>query len=106
MSQGQERKSGQQDESLWAELNSQTARISWQELEKHFARGVLVTVSPEMDLVEVAINMVRDNSGAIQDWMREGKVLRATDEHALAWSKPGAELWAAVAAPWVLVQQR
>ena len=41
-------------EELSIRLNTETARISWQELERHFARGALLTVSPGLDLVEVS----------------------------------------------------
>jgi len=106
VNQRQQNHAGLQDEALWGELNNQTARVAWQELEKHFARGVLVAVAPDMDLVEVAVAMVRDNTGVVSSWVSEGKVVRATDEQALEFSNPDAELWAVVAAPWVLVQKK
>lgn len=94
------------DEALWGELNSQTARISWQELERHFARGVVVRVGPEQDLVAVAMMLVRDRAGKIEELISAGELQRATDEHALDWSGRDPELWAVVVAPWVLVQER
>lgn len=95
-----------QDDALWGELNNQTARISWPELEKHFARGVLVAVAPDLDLVQVAMNIVRDDAEVIKEWMSDGRVARATDDNAIEWSEPAAELWAVVAAPWILVQKK
>ena len=35
------------------DLNQQTARVHWQELETHFARGVVIQVASDLDLVEV-----------------------------------------------------
>jgi len=94
------------DEALWGELNSQTARISWKELERYFARGVLVRVSPEQDLVAVAMTLVRDRAGKVEELIAGGLLQRATDEHARDWSDRDPELWAVVVAPWVLVQER
>src|SRR5690554_6148842 len=36
-------------------LNGETARIAWRELERHFARGAVVTVDPGLDLIDVAV---------------------------------------------------
>ena len=36
------------------ELHLETARINWQELETHFARGVVIRVDSDLDLIEVA----------------------------------------------------
>lgn len=95
-----------QQDALWGELNAQTARISWKELERHFARGVLVWVAPDLDLVEVAVSVVRDDKRAIYMHMDCGKLVQLTDEQAGDWATREAELWAVVAAPWVLVQER
>ena len=89
-----------------ARLNSETARIAWYELERHYARGVLVTVDPELDLVMTAAHMVRDDKAIIEACMESGKLHQTTDDEARAWSGRDAALWAVVVAPWVLVQER
>ena len=40
---------------LQADTLKQTALISWLELQPHFARGHLIVVSVELDLIDVAI---------------------------------------------------
>lgn len=97
-------KSGQ--DALWGELYAQTARIAWAELERHFARGIVIWVAPDLDLVEVAVRIVRDDNLAIKHHMASGKLVQLTDEQARDWAGREAELWAVVAAPWVLVQER
>ena len=37
---------------LYATLLGQTAEISWQELQPHFAKGSLLRVDAEIDLIE------------------------------------------------------
>ncbi len=91
-----------------AELRSaylgQTARLPWDDLAVHFAGGRLIRVAPELDLVEVAVQLGLDNIARFQAWTEAGDVRPATDDDARSWAAAGATLWAVVAAPWVLVQ--
>ena len=91
--------------SLQTQLNNETARIRWAELERHFARGVVVRVASDLDLVAVAAAFVRDDEAAVMDWMSTRRVWRASTEDAQDWHQRNPDLWAVVAAPWVLVQE-
>ena len=93
-------------EQITARLNTETARISWQELERHFARGVLMTVSPDLDLVQLGAHMIHDDKNIIDAWLQTGELRKTSDDDARAWSESKAELWAVVVAPWVLVQEK
>ena len=97
--------STEQDEALWGEMNSQTGRIGWTELERHFARGVIIRVASGLDLVDVALQVVRNNTTQLEQWMADGSVIRATDDDAREWGQSSPQLWAVVASPWVLVQE-
>ena len=46
-----------------------------------------------------------DNTARFEQWIESGEVAPVSDQQALAWYQANAELWAVVAAPWVLVQQ-
>ena len=87
-----------------AELNQQTAKIHWRELERHFARGVLLWVAPGQDLIEAAAAFLRDDAGIVKGWLDGGTVKKLSDEQARRYADDNAVLWAVVAAPWVLVQ--
>ncbi len=87
-------------------LNMETARIAWDELERHFARGLLLTVSPSLDIVEVGAWMIHDEKSTIDDWLKTGKLKKTSDAEALVWKEAEAMLWAVVIAPWVLVQDK
>lgn len=87
-------------------LNLETGRIGWDELQRHFARGVLVVVDPALDLVDVATAFSLDDKQKVADWMHEQTVVRASDDHAQRWQAQQSEFWAVVVAPWVLVQER
>jgi hypothetical protein len=93
-------------EQLTARLNTETARISWQELEQHFARGILMTVSPALDLVLVGAHMIHDDKIVIDAWLETGELRKTTDDDARKWSVGEPVLWAVVVAPWVLVQEK
>ncbi len=86
-------------------LNGQTGKIGWQELVRHFARGVVVCVSPELDLLETAGQLVEDRADEIRALYEQGTLHRARDEDAIRWQQDDPEFWAVVVAPWVLVQE-
>ena len=91
---------------LRREFLSQTARIPWQELQPHFAHGSVVRVSPSLDLVEVAVQLGLDNAAQFQAWIDGGDIAPVSDTDARGWLEGDALLWAVVAAPWILVQDR
>ncbi len=91
---------------LSARLNLETARITWPELERHFARGELLTVSHEQDLVQVGVKLVNDDKAIVDAWLKAGVLRKTSDDDASAWSQGEISLWAVVIAPWVLVQEK
>ena len=93
------------NDELKAKLNTETARIAWTELERHFAHGALITVSRGLDLIEVASAMAADDKSAVQAWLADERLHRTSSEEARRWSEAGGELWCVVVAPWVLVQE-
>jgi len=91
---------------LRAEYLSQTARIRWHELQTWYARGSVIKVEGSLNLVEVAVQLGLDNTARFEQWIAQGSVAPVADDQARAWYETNRELWAVVAAPWVLVQQR
>ena len=61
-------------------------------------------ISPELDLVEAAVQMSQDNAAQIRQWMEADQFGRVSDEQAAAWYEADALVWAVVVSPWVLVQ--
>lgn len=94
-----------EDKALKQQLNAETGRIAWLELQRHFARGVVVLVGPDLDLVEVAVHFVKDDKTAIENLLTSGQISRANDQHAKKWVEANSVFWAVVAAPWVLIQE-
>jgi hypothetical protein len=92
------------DTELHDKINRETARIPWQELERHFAQGNVVYVSPELDLIDVAMRVTHDDKESVQRWMAEGKLAKVSDSQAQTWALQNTELWTSVVSPFVLVQ--
>lgn len=90
---------------LHRKLNRETAKLAWKELQRHFARGVVVVVSPELDLVEVAVAMAEDDRPSVHAWSEQGLLSRASSDDARRWQERDPALWAVVVAPWVVVQE-
>jgi len=90
---------------LKEKLLLETGKIEWQELQKHFAHGVVVVIDAKLDLVQVATYFAEDDSARIEEWTKTGQIARAMDEDARRWNDNNSKFWAVVAAPWVLVQE-
>ena len=90
---------------LRTRLNGETAKIRWPELERHFARGVVVTVAPELDLIDVAVAMANDDTATVAPWMQSGQMARPNAEQVQQWAACQPLFWAVVVAPWVLIQE-
>jgi hypothetical protein len=86
------------------EFHQQTARIHWCELQTHYARGSVVAVAAQLDLVEVAVQLGLDNATQFGLWIERGDVAAVSDAQAKVWFESNPVLWTVVAAPWVLVQ--
>ncbi len=94
----------QDRDQLRAQVNSETARIEWSSLERYFASGVVIRVADYIDLVDVAVVMVLDERAEVERALAAGEIALASSEDAKRWQNQ--QLWAVVAAPWVLVQER
>ncbi len=91
-------------ELLAAKINSETARLPWAELVPQFAQGLLLRVSPGLDLVDVALAIACDEVSSVHHWQQQGQLAAVSDDEARLWHAASAELWAVVVKPFVLVQ--
>ncbi len=87
-------------------LQAEAAPIAYAELQKFFARGVLLVIDEALDLVDVALALHRDEADALKHWLDSGQVCKAEAEHAAHWHHQASTLYAVTVSPWVLVQNR
>ncbi|MFP4079337.1 MAG: DUF2288 domain-containing protein [Ectothiorhodospira sp.] len=92
-------------EDLRDRLRQETGPIGWEELQRHFARGVVLRVDAGLDLLEAAEALVRDDRDVVEAYLAEGRLLKATTEHARDWAARQSSFEAVVVAPWVLVRE-
>ena len=91
---------------LYAKLLAETAKIGWTELERFFARGMLLRVARDLDLVSVAEAIASDDTTQVTQWLSSGLVERVQAETAADFAARDPNLWAVVVSPWVCVQER
>lgn len=91
---------------LYLKLLAETAKIAWPELERFFARGMLLHVARDLDLVTVAAAIADDDTTQVAQWLSSGLVERMQAETAADFAARDPELWAVVVSPWVCVQER
>jgi hypothetical protein len=92
------------DAQLRIKLNHETSRMQWAELQRHFATGVVIRVSDDLDLVEVALRIARDDKAMVAAWLAANQVGKITDAQAADWFEANVGVWAVVVKPWILVQ--
>jgi hypothetical protein len=90
---------------LRAKINSETSRLPWHELLRHFAAGTVILVSDDLDLVDVTVHMSNDDKALVAQWLSENRIGKVSDAQAQEWLDAGAALWTVVVRPWILVQR-
>ncbi|MBF0196327.1 MAG: DUF2288 family protein [Planctomycetes bacterium] len=86
---------------LVTELQEQKGVAPWTLLKAHHARGALVLLSKELDMVKVAEAVVTDDQETVKKLIEGGQV--TPFPHALAEKKPS--MVCLIAQPYVLVQE-
>ena len=85
-------------------INLETAKIAWKDLEVYFAGGNVISVSPKLDLIDVALVITEDNAEQLKAWTEQGLVDAVTAEQAQTFHETQASVWAVVIKPWILIQ--
>lgn len=89
---------------LRANINNETSRIGWAELQRFFAGGWLIHVQPSLNLLDVAVAFSLDETEQVRQWLASGAVAKVSDEQARQWHRDQTVFWATVVKPWVLIQ--
>jgi hypothetical protein len=89
---------------LRANINNETSRINWHELQRFFAGGWLIYVSPQLNLLDVAVAFSVDDKEQVTRWLTSGDVAKVDDDQAKQWHDADTLFWSNVVKPWVLIQ--
>ena len=82
-----------------SDIHSETSKIAWTELQRFFASGKAIAIAPDLDLVDVALQISNDNSEQVKTWMSTGKLAPVSDDQAKYWIETDATVWAVVVKP-------
>lgn len=93
------------EKELRQKINLETGQLSWTELQKYFAKGNVIVVNPELDLIDAAAKFAEDDKEVVGQWIQSEKIKRALDDDAIQWDKRNSNFWTVVVAPWILVQE-
>lgn len=88
------------------EILLETSTVPWHELQRLFASGVVIWLASELDLVDTACLMARDDKEAIENLMVQNKIQHVSNDQAKRWYTDNTLLWSVVVKPWVLVQEK
>ncbi|HKM27213.1 MAG TPA: DUF2288 domain-containing protein [Thiopseudomonas sp.] len=91
---------------LYAQLLGETAQITWAEVMPQFAKGNVLWVASQHDLVAVAEYIINDDKKQVSALMQQKALHVLTDATAMDYAARDPELWAVVVAPWVIIQER
>ncbi|GAA4811172.1 hypothetical protein GCM10011365_18620 [Marinicella pacifica] len=92
-------------EDIRSRLLKERGPIDYLEVQKFFAKGVILVVDAQLDLVDVAEKVHADDTACIEEWINDKLVIRAHDEHAKKWLDNNSRFEAVTMMPWVLVQE-
>lgn len=93
------------DEPLREKIRAEIMGASWADLVYQFARGGLVLVRAELDLLDVATAVAADDRTLVQGWLASGALWRATEHDALRFQQsPALRFQFVIVQPWVLAQ--
>lgn len=92
------------NEDLPTNLNMETGKIEWEDLQRFYAQGVVLVVDSALDLVETANFLTDNQTEEIEKLINENKISKANDDQAKQWISENTVFWAIVVAPWVVIQ--
>lgn len=93
------------DSALRTKLRTEVMSSYWEDLAPHQARGALLLLAPQLDLLDAAEAMAGDDTVQLGAWLRSGLMRRAspTDAAQLE-SAEDQRFQFVVVQPWVLAQ--
>lgn len=87
------------------QFKTDIADVTWRDLRIHMQRDAIIIVADELDLVDTAVAVAKDDKVQVEAWIAAGQLLKPTAEQTAAWEvtldKPFRLL---IVQPFILVQ--
>jgi len=91
-------------DALAKKFHEEICQTDWAPLQRNFAQGEVLWVSPELDLIDTAICVATDNAAKIGDWLSKKLLAKPTMENAAYWRENNTQFLMLIVQPFVLVQ--
>ncbi|KAF0218334.1 MAG: hypothetical protein FD174_2951 [Geobacteraceae bacterium] len=89
------------------ELALTVDETEWEWLKAHLERGVVIVVSPELDLVAAGQKMAADDAATVKTWIDAGKLAKPSVEQIAAWDADNDRTFRMlVISPYILIQEK
>lgn len=95
----------QREEQLREKLTGEVTVSTWKGLIPDMLTRSLFIVSPELDLVEVGVQVALDHSARIKEWIDSGRLARPTKEQIDEWETTGSLFRFIIVQPFVFFQE-
>jgi hypothetical protein len=93
------------DEALRLRLREMMGPVTFDVLEPHLARDVVVIVAPSLELIEAAIAVAQDDTAQVESWIASGTFRKPSEAERVRWKEQMGREWTSVVVqPFVLVQ--
>jgi hypothetical protein len=88
------------------ELKESLDEAEWSWLSPHADRDAVIVVSDDLDLVDVGIAIVNDQSASVQDWITRSLLYKPSVEQKIVWDTSQSKRFnALIVQPYVLIQE-
>lgn len=71
---------------LKTQLQKQLAPMTWQDLNPHAKRDVLIVVDKNLDLIEVGVAIANNNTQLVNHWISEQLIQKPTANQLSLWN--------------------
>ncbi len=92
------------EDSLYTKLSSDIDNTKWDLLAPHHERNAAFYITPDVELIAVAMAMARDESQYVKEWINQGKLLPPTQDQIKQWSEEGTDFKYIIIQPYVIFQ--
>ncbi len=95
----------QREQQLREKLTGEIGVSSWKGLIPDMLTKSLFFVAPDLDLVEVGVQVALDHTSEVKKWLDTGRLMRPTKEQIADWETFGSLFRFIIVAPFVFFQE-
>lgn len=91
---------------LKSRLSQDLANVDWKDLLPHAKRDVVIVVNQELDLLEVAEAIAKDNTSLVSNWIEQKLIFKPSSEQLTNWNNNlDKQFLTLIVQPFVVIQE-